>query len=136
MGKQAVPHHVLNRNGSLTEEEFRLVQNHVLESLAALRRMGYVDPQVLEIVGHHHEMWNGKGYPDGMAGEEIPLGARITGVAEAYSALTAWRPYREALDCARAMSELRTDVEKGRFEPGIVEALTDLLKGRGLPLSQ
>jgi HD-GYP domain-containing protein (c-di-GMP phosphodiesterase class II) len=127
VGKEAVPHHILNRRGSLSEQENKLMEKYVPESVAALKRMGYVDPRLLEIVEHHHEAWAGNGFPHGLKGEAIPLGARITAVAEAYSALTAWRPYREAWDARMALSELRKEVEKGRFEPRVVEALEEIL---------
>jgi HD-GYP domain-containing protein (c-di-GMP phosphodiesterase class II) len=128
VGKEAVPHHILNRRGSLTDQEFKLMEKYVPESVAALKRMGYVDPRLLEIVAHHHEAWTGSGFPDGLRGEAIPLGARITAVAEAYSALTAWRPYREAWNARMALSELRKGAEKGRFDPRVVEALEEILK--------
>jgi adenylate cyclase len=128
IGKEAVPHHILNRAGSLTEQESNLVMKYVQESVATLRRLGYVDPRLLEIVEHHHETWIGNGYPGRLRGEEIPIGARITSVAEAYSALTSWRPYREAWDMRMALSELRKGAEQGRFDPGVVEALMELFK--------
>lgn len=128
IGKEAVPHHILNRTSSLSEQESKLVEKYVQESVASMKRLGYVDPKVTEIVAHHHEMWNGAGYPDRLAGEAIPLGARITAVAEAYSALTAWRPYREAWDARVAISELRKGVEKGRYDPKVVSGLEKLLK--------
>ena len=128
LGKEAVPHHILNRIGSLSEQESKLVRRYVLESVSACKRIGYVDPRLLEIVGHHHEAWDGTGYPDGLKGEAIPLGARITSVAEAYSALTSWRPYHEAWDARVALSEIRKDVEKSRFDPKVAEALFDLLR--------
>lgn len=128
LGKQAVPHHILNRSGSLNEQELELLQKYVSESVAALKRMGYVDPKLLEIVLHHHETWNGKGYPDKLRGEEIPIGARITAVAEAYSALTAWRPYRDAWDQRVALSELHKEAEQGRFDSRVVDALVELFK--------
>jgi adenylate cyclase len=128
LGKEAVPHHILNRAGSLTEQEAKLLEKYVVESVATLKRLGYVDPPLLEIVLHHHEMWNGKGYPDKLAGEEIPLGARITGVAEAYSALTAWRPYRDPWDQRVALSELRKGAEQGRNDPRVVDALAEMFK--------
>jgi len=126
LGKEAVPHHILNRAGSLTEQEFKLLEKYVGESVSTLRRLGYVDPKLLEIVMHHHEMWNGRGYPDKLKGEEIPMGARITAVTEAYSALTAWRPYRDAWDQRMAFSELRKGVEQGRYDSQVVEALIGL----------
>jgi class 3 adenylate cyclase len=128
IGKEAVPHHILNRPGSLTEQESKLLENYVQESVATLKRLGYVDPRLLEIVNHHHEAWNGTGYPAGLRGEAIPIGARITTVAEAYSALTAWRPYREAWDSRMAISAIRKEVEKGRLDPNVVAALLELLQ--------
>jgi len=127
IGKEAVPHHILNRTGSLTEQESKLLEKYVDESVANLKRMGYVDPRLQEIVLHHHEMWNGSGYPDGLAGEAVPLGSRITAVAAAYSALTSWRPYREAWDARVAVSEIRKGIEKGRYDPKVVSALTEVL---------
>ncbi len=127
IGKEAVPHHILNRSGSLTEQESKLLEKYVDESVATLKRMGYVDPRLQEIILHQHEMWNGGGYPDGMGGEAIPLGARITAVAGAYSALTSWRPYREAWDARVALSEIRKGIEKGRYDPKVVNALIEVL---------
>jgi len=126
IGKEAVPHHILNRTGSLTEQEIKLLEKYVDESVASMKRLGYVDPRLLEIVKHQHEMWNGGGYPDGLAGEEIPLGSRITAVTGAYSALTSWRPYREAWDSRVALSEIRKGVDKGRYDPNVVDALVGL----------
>jgi adenylate cyclase len=131
LGKQAVPHHILNRSGSLTNEESKLIEKYVQESVAACRRMGYVDPHFLEIVLHHHEAWDGTGYPDGLRGNNIPLGARITAVAECYSALTSWRPYHEAWDARVAISELRKGVEKGRYDPKVVATLIEILRPSG-----
>jgi HD-GYP domain-containing protein (c-di-GMP phosphodiesterase class II) len=128
IGKEAVPHHILNRTGSLTEQESKLVEKYVQESVSSMKRLGYVDPKVLEIVAHHHEAWNGTGYPDRLSGEAIPIGARITAVVESYSAMTAWRPYREAWDARVALSELRKGVEKGRYEAKTVDALEAVLK--------
>ncbi len=128
LGKEAVPHNVLNRAGSLTDQESKLVEKYVPESVAACRRMGYVDAHLLDIVGHHHEMWDGTGYPDGLKGEDIPLGARITAVAEAYSALTSWRPYHEAWDMRVAISEIRKGMEKGRYDPKVATTLIEMLR--------
>ncbi len=128
LGKEAVPHNVLNRAGSLTDQESKLVEKYVPESVAACRRMGYVDQHLLDIVMHHHEMWDGTGYPDGLKGEDIPLGARITAVAEAYSALTSWRPYHEAWDMRVAISEIRKGMEKGRYDPKVATTLIEMLR--------
>ena len=66
IGKEAIPHHILNRPASLTEQEIKFVEKYVIESVASLKRLGYVNEQMLEVVKHHHEMWNGSGYPDGL----------------------------------------------------------------------
>jgi HD-GYP domain-containing protein (c-di-GMP phosphodiesterase class II) len=127
LGKQAVPHHILNGTGSLTDQESKLLEIYVHESVAACRRLGYDDPHLLEIVLHHHEAWGGSGYPARLQGEAIPLGARITSVAEAFSALTSWRPYREAWEARTALSEIRKGVAKGRYDPKVVEVLHEVL---------
>ncbi len=128
IGKEAVPHHVLNRAGSLTEQEAGVLEKYYEESVASMRRLGFVDPGLVEIVQHHREAWNGDGRPDGLKEGEIPIGARITAVAEAYSALTSWRPYHEAWDARVALTEIRKGVEKGRYDPKVVDVLVEVLK--------
>ena len=128
IGKEAIPHHILNRAASLTEQEIKFVEKYVIESVASLKRLGYVNEQILEIVKHHHEMWNGKGYPDGLKGEEIPIGARITAVSEAYSAMTSWRPYRGPWDVKLALNEIRKMTDRGCYDPKIVDILFEVLK--------
>lgn len=126
IGKEAVSHRILNSPRSLTDQESGHIEKYVTESVAACRRLGYSDSELLDIVLHHHESWDGRGYPDGLKGESITLGARITAVAEAYSALTSWRPYREAWDSRVAMNELRNDVDRGRFDPKVVATLNEV----------
>ncbi len=82
---------------------------------------------VVQIIEAHHEQCAGGGYPAGLRGEEIPLGARIVAVADAYSALTSWRPYRERWEYRAALSEIEQDTRKGKFDPRVVECLAGLL---------
>ncbi len=128
IGKEAIPHHILNRPASLTEQEVKYVEKYVMESVASLKRLGYVNEQLLDIVKHHHEMWNGKGYPDGLTGENIPIGARITAVAEAYNAMTSWRPYRGPWDSRLALNEIRKMTDKGHYDSKIVDTLFEITK--------
>ncbi len=128
IGKETIPHHILNRPASLTEQEIKYIERYVIESVASLKRLGYVNEQLLDIVKHHHEFWNGRGYPDGLKGEEIPIGARITAVAEAYSAMTSWRPYRGPWDVKLAIPELRRATERGNYDPKVVEVLASIVK--------
>jgi len=132
MGKEAVPHHILNRPASLTEQEIKLIEKYVIESVAILKRLGYVDETLLDIVKHHHELWNGNGYPDGLEGESIPIGARITSIAEVYCAMTSWRPYRGSWDSRLAINEIKKNTEKGHFDPKVAEALFEILR-EGVP---
>lgn len=128
IGKEAVPHHILNRQASLTDNEIKFVEKYVIESVASLKRLGYTDERLLEIVKHHHELWNGAGYPDGLKGEEIPIGARITGLAEDFSAMTSWRPYRAAWDSRLALNEIKKNTEKGYYDPKMVDVLFEILR--------
>jgi adenylate cyclase len=127
LGKSTVWHHILNRRGSLSEKERRELENHVEESVSVAKRMGYDRPEVIEIIANHHELLNGSGYPRGLKGEEIPLGARIGCLADVYCALTAWRPYRDAWDQRVALSELRKEAAKGKYDEQVVDTLCNLL---------
>jgi two-component system cell cycle response regulator len=126
IGKIAVPDAILSKPGPLTDEESRVVRKHtvvgamVISRIPALRALA---PQVRA----HHERWDGSGYPDGLAGEKIPLIARILAVADAYLAMTSDRPYRPAMPVDEALAEM--DRESGRqFDPTIVDALKRVLE--------
>jgi len=123
LGKAIIPFHSLNRSGSLTDSEFKEVRKHPSETVSMLKKMGYDSQLMLDIVRHSHERINGTGFPDGLSGEEIPLGARVVAVADAYSAMTAWRPYREELDRQAALDEIEHGAAKGVFDPVVVQAL-------------
>jgi adenylate cyclase len=127
IGKEIIPHHLLNRMGGLSAGELAEVQKHPTEGPRILRKMGYDSEQMLRIVRHSHENFKGSGYPDGLQRDEIPLGSRIVAVADAYDALTSWRPYREQWDRNGALDELRRGVEKGLFDPQIVDTLIKIL---------
>jgi diguanylate cyclase (GGDEF)-like protein len=125
VGKMAIPDDVLNKPGSLTEDEWQLVQEHtivgerIVSAAPALR-------EVAKIVRATHERYDGHGYPDRLAGEEIPLEARIVNAADALSAMTTTRPYREALSQASAIEELKRCAGT-QFDPVVVDALASLL---------
>ena len=127
LGKCIVWHHILNRRGVLSEQERKDLERHVDESVSIARRMGYEDPQTLEIIANHHELLNGEGYPRRLKGEEVPLGGRIACVADVYCALTERRPYRRAWDCRVALSEIHKGAAAGRFDPQVVDALNRLM---------
>ena len=127
MGKEIIPHHLLNRKGSLRNTEFEEVKKHPMEGLRVLKKHGYVAEALLNIVRHSHESFDGSGYPDGLKGEEIPLGARIVSVADTYDAMTSWRPYREKIEAKAALDEIQQGVKKGAYDPQVVTALGQVL---------
>lgn len=126
LGKIAIPDPVLLKRGRLTAEERRLIEQHPLAGADLVRGMQSLDA-VRPIIRHHHERWDGSGYPDGLAGEDIPFGARIMAVVDVYDALTTVRPYKDALSRAEAVTLLKREVDDGFWEPRIVHAFIDLL---------
>ena len=124
IGKVAVPEHILNKPGPLTDVEQALVERHPVIGYELVRGLALspVDTYVL----HHHERWDGAGYPHGLKGAEIPFGSRILFVADAFDVLTSTRSYRAGVSVEAAMNELQS--ESGRqFDPLVVAALHDLL---------
>ena len=118
IGKLAVPEHILSKPGRLTPEEFEKMEIHPIVGSEILNRVQFPYP-VVPIVRSHHEKWDGTGYPDGLQGEQIPIGARILSVVDCFDALTSERPYRRAISPQDAIKHLRS--ESGRsFDPRVV----------------
>lgn len=126
IGNVAVPDAILTKPGPLTPEEFALVKRHPISGADLCRRLRFGD-EISAIVRGHHERWDGTGYPDGLAGEAIPPGARIVSVADAYAAHTTDRPYRFALSAEDAL-EVLWGGSGSQWDPHLVEAFTDLLR--------
>jgi diguanylate cyclase (GGDEF)-like protein len=128
LGKLAIPEEILTKPGELNDPEWRIVSEHpkigqvILEQAGALR-------DAATIVLHHHEWYDGRGYPHGLAGEEIPVGARIVAIADAYEAMVAGRPYRDAISHEAAIAELRRHGGM-QFDPHLVDAFADLFAER------
>jgi putative nucleotidyltransferase with HDIG domain len=122
VGKITIPKEILNKPAKLTDEEFELIKTHTVEGQVLLDRVGGLMGQVGEIVRSCHERWDGNGYPDGIAGEQIPLAARIVFCCDAYNAMTTDRPYRKAMRREEALAEIR-DNAGSQFDPTIAEAL-------------
>ena len=106
MGKLAVPEYILNKPGRLTPAEFDRMKVHASVGADILSAIDFPYP-VVPIVRHHHECWDGSGYPDGIKGTDIPIGARILAVVDCFDALTSDRPYRQKLSDAAALHILR-----------------------------
>lgn len=126
IGKIAVPKKVLNKPGPLTPGEWALMKLHTIEGQRMLDRVGGVLQDVGEIVRASHERWDGSGYPDGLAGEKIPIEARIVSCCDAFDAMVSDRPYRPGMPVGDAVAELRNCAGR-QFDPAVVEALIGLL---------
>jgi putative nucleotidyltransferase with HDIG domain len=119
MGKLAIPEHILNKPGKLTTAEFDKMKRHADIGADLLSSVKFPYP-VVPIVRHHHENWNGKGYPTGLSGTDIPLGARILSVVDCFDALTSDRPYRPRLSTEEAFDILR-DRRGNMYDPLVVD---------------
>jgi diguanylate cyclase (GGDEF)-like protein len=124
VGKIAIPDRILNKPDALTPGERRVVQTHTVVGEQLLADVALLQGEGLQIVRHHHERWDGRGYPDGLAGAEIPLPARIFAVADAVDAITSDRPYREAAPWADAVAEIVAE-SGGQFDPDVVAAFLE-----------
>jgi diguanylate cyclase (GGDEF)-like protein/putative nucleotidyltransferase with HDIG domain len=119
VGNMAVPEHILSKPEALTSEEFDRVKIHPRVGAEILRQVPFGAP-VAELVLHHHERWDGLGYPDGLRGDDIPIGARILAIADCYSTLQADRPYRPARTQPQALAVMREYAGKA-FDPALVD---------------
>ena len=126
IGKVAVPDTVLFKPGPLTPEEWETMKSHTERGERICSGMKSLTP-VLPIIRHHHERWDGSGYPDGLQGDEIPLLARILQLADIYDALTTDRPYKPALTPEQAVATLREEARKDWRDPKLVEMFGDVL---------
>jgi len=122
VGKVRVPNEIINKAGPLTPEERAVVERHTIEGEQMLLRVGGLLGEVGRIVRACHERYDGTGYPDGVAGEDIPLIARIVACCDAFNAMTSDRPYRKALPVSEAVAELRR-MSGSQFDPRVVDAL-------------
>ncbi len=119
----AVYTEILRKPEALTDEERDVIQSHVAKGVELLTELSSVPKEVILDVRHHHERWNGNGYPDGLSGEAIPIGARIIGVCDAVDAMLSDRPYRKALPLSTVRDEL-TRYSGVQFDPSVVRVLT------------
>jgi HD-GYP domain-containing protein (c-di-GMP phosphodiesterase class II) len=127
VGKVGIPEAVLNKPGPLDAAEWEVMRAHPLlgvQMVAGIKSLG----SAVEVIRCHHERWDGKGYPSGLAGEAIPAGARVFAVADAFDAMTSDRPYRKAIPFDQACLEI-ADGAGSQFDPAVVDAFTTLVPG-------
>ena len=134
IGKIGIPDRILNKPSRLTDEEYAIMKSHVTRGAEILKDFTLIE-NVVEGARYHHERYDGRGYPDGLKGEDIPLYGRIIGVADAFDAMTANRIYRKQMDFDYVLNEMR----KGRgtqFDPQIVDILLKLIDDGTINLNQ
>lgn len=132
VGKVAVPDHVLGKTEELRDYEFEQVKRHCATGSEILGKAMHLHP-VMSAVRSHHERWDGKGYPDGLSGEDIPLAARIIAVADSFDAMTSERPYRAARPWAEAIEEIRA-CSGTQFDPAVATAFVEVLESDRHPV--
>jgi putative two-component system response regulator len=127
LGKIAVPDRILLKNGPLKADERTVIQTHPVVGAELVREMRTLDG-VRPIIRHHHERFDGSGYPDGLKGEEIPLGARIMAVVDVYDALRTERPYKPSLSHEEAIAILLRETAAGCWDPRVTRAFIDMFR--------
>jgi ribonuclease P protein subunit RPR2 len=121
VGKIGIPDAILQKPGPLTRSERQLMQTHTILGEQVLSSVAFLQGDGISVVRSHHERWDGAGYPDGLGGTDIPIGARVFAVADTLDAMTSDRPYRRALSWADAGREIRNEAG-GQFDPAVVRA--------------
>ncbi len=130
IGKISLPDDVIKKPSKLTDREFEMVRKHPVTGAKIIKEIEALGPMV-PIILHHHERYDGKGYPDGLEGEHIPLGARIVHVADAYDTMVSARAYRDMLPPELAVSELRKNAGT-QFDPKIVDIFIMTLRKKAV----
>lgn len=128
VGKMGVPDSILAKPGPLSPEEMRVMQTHPINGVhmvSALRER-FLGDNAIDVIRHHHERFDGNGYPDGLKGEKIPLAARVFAAVDSFDAMTSDRPYRKALSLEEAVYRLKRG-SGSQFDPGVIESFTGLL---------
>lgn len=129
IGKIGIMDTILSKDGPLSPEEYNLVKRHTVIGAEILSRMKGLQ-ELIPLVKHHHERWDGKGYPDGLVGESIPLAARILTLADTMDVLCSDRPYRSTLSFREVQEEI-TRCSGTQFDPKLVEALFEVMQEKG-----
>ncbi len=126
IGKISIPERILSKPGELTKEEYKVMQTHVENSIAMIRHLPSLDYVIPAAIGHH-ERWDGKGYPRGIGGEDIPISARCLAIADAFDAMVSKRSYKEPMSVEFALNELERQSGK-QFAPHLTEVFVDLVR--------
>lgn len=133
IGKISIPEEILRKTGKLTDSEYDVMKSHVNSSIEMIRHLPDMDYLIPAVLGHH-ERWDGRGYPRGIQGEEIPLSARCLSIADAFDAMITDRPYRKGLPVEYAIQQLREGAGK-QFDPQLAPVFAQMVEERQIPLA-
>ena len=134
IGKISIPEAILNKESRLSEEEYQAMKDHVNNSIAIIRHLPEMDYLIPAVLGHH-ERWDGKGYPRGIAGKEIPVTARCLAIADVFDAMTTDRPYRKGMSLEYALGEI-TRGAGTQFDPELAVTFVQLIQTKRIPLQK
>jgi HD-GYP domain-containing protein (c-di-GMP phosphodiesterase class II) len=123
VGKIGIAERIMKKSTPLTEPEIRIIRRHPIDGVEILHPITFIQEHLF-LIRNHHERWDGGGYPDGLAGDAIPLGAQIVAIADAYDAMTSLRPYRKGMPSEKAVSEIKRNAGS-QFSHRIAEAFLD-----------
>lgn len=126
IGKIGISNRFINKKGALTSTDWAIIKQHTKKSIELLIPLN-LSPNIISYIQHHHERYDGTGYPDGLRGEQIPLGARIIAISDSYDSMTSERPYRRPLSHEEARNEL-IKCAGNQFDPKLVSVFLDILK--------
>ena len=133
IGKISIPEEILRKTGKLTDSEYDVMKSHVNSSIEMIRHLPDMDYLIPAVLGHH-ERWDGRGYPRGIQGEEIPLSARCLSIADAFDAMITDRPYRKGLPVDYAIQQLREGAGR-QFDPQLAPVFAQMVEERQIPLA-
>ena len=125
LGKIGIHDQILTKNGQLTNDEWQEMRQHSLKSTEILKPLAFLS-EIITLIEQHHERYDGKGYPYGITGAQIPIGARIIAIADAFDAMTTKRPYRNALSLETAVAEIKKN-SGSQFDPELVIVFLQIL---------
>ena len=126
IGKIGISNRFINKKGTLSTTEWAIIKQHTRKSIELLVPLN-LSPNILSYIHHHHERFDGTGYPDGLSKDQIPLGARVIAIADAYDSMTSDRPYRKPLSNGESKNELMKNAGK-QFDPQLISIFLDILK--------
>ena len=126
VGKVGIPEHILGKHGDLSSEEWAVMRTHPVVGAEIVAPIAFLSGAV-GLIRHHHERFDGSGYPDALRGEEIPLAARVFAVADSFDAMTSDRPYRRAMGIERALAEIRAGAGT-QWDPDVARVFVQMIE--------